>query len=71
MIGKGRSAVITTGTGSGKTDSFLFPILNELLSEVESGNKEVGIRRWNMGLGIIIIGIGIIVCGGSLLGTKK
>ena len=44
IIGKGHSAVITTGTGSGKTESFLYPILNDLLFDVEKGNKEVGIR---------------------------
>lgn len=44
QICDGRSAIITTGTGSGKTESFLFPILNDLLKEVEAGNKEVGIR---------------------------
>ncbi len=43
-IGSGRSVIITTGTGSGKTESFLFPILNELLSDIEHGNREVGIR---------------------------
>lgn len=43
-IGKGHSAIITTGTGSGKTESFLFPILNELLFDVEEGNNEVGVR---------------------------
>lgn len=43
-VGSGRSAIITTGTGSGKTESFLFPILNELLSDLEHGNREVGIR---------------------------
>ncbi len=43
-IGSGRSAIITTGTGSGKTESFLYPILNDLLSEIEKGNKDVGIR---------------------------
>ncbi len=43
-IEKGRSVVITTGTGSGKTESFLFPILNELVGEVENGVKDVGIR---------------------------
>lgn len=43
-IGSGRSAIITTGTGSGKTESFLFPILNELMSDVEKGNREVGVR---------------------------
>ncbi len=44
QIGSGRSAIITTGTGSGKTESFLFPILNELMRDVEKGNTEVGIR---------------------------
>lgn len=44
LIGSGRSAIITTGTGSGKTESFLYPILNELLFDVEKGNKDVGIR---------------------------
>lgn len=43
-IGSGRSAIVTTGTGSGKTESFLFPILNELLADVENGNTDVGIR---------------------------
>ncbi|MDD7347088.1 MAG: DEAD/DEAH box helicase, partial [Clostridiales bacterium] len=43
-ICSGRSAIITTGTGSGKTESFLYPILNELMSDVEKGNMEVGIR---------------------------
>ena len=43
-IGKGHSAIITTGTGSGKTESFLYPILNELLFDVEKGNDEIGIR---------------------------
>ncbi len=44
QIDAGRSAIITTGTGSGKTESFLFPILNEIVSDVEKGNTEVGIR---------------------------
>lgn len=44
QIDAGRSAIITTGTGSGKTESFLFPILNDLMKDVEIGNKEVGIR---------------------------
>lgn len=43
-INSGRSAIITTGTGSGKTESFLYPILNELLMDVEKGNTDVGIR---------------------------
>lgn len=44
LIKSGRSAIITTGTGSGKTESFLYPILNDLLYDVEKGNNEVGIR---------------------------
>ena len=44
LIKRGRSAIITTGTGSGKTESFLYPILNELLYDVEKGNKDIGIR---------------------------
>lgn len=44
QIGAGRSAIITTGTGSGKTESFLFPILNEILRDLEDGSNEVGIR---------------------------
>ena len=44
LIKKGRSAIVTTGTGSGKTECFLYPILNELLADVESGNREIGIR---------------------------
>lgn len=44
LIKSGRSAIITTGTGSGKTESFLYPILNDLLFDVEKGDNEVGIR---------------------------
>lgn len=47
-ICSGRSAIITTGTGSGKTESFLYPILNELMSDVEKGNMEVGVVRWQI-----------------------
>lgn len=43
-IGSGRSVIITTGTGSGKTESFLYPILNELLFDIEKGNTDVGVR---------------------------
>lgn len=44
QISRGQNAIITTGTGSGKTESFLFPVLNELLKDLENGNHEVGIR---------------------------
>ena len=43
-IGAGRSAIITTGTGSGKTECFLFPVLNEILTEIENGNTQDGVR---------------------------
>lgn len=43
-ICSGHNAVITTGTGSGKTESFLLPILNELTNDIEIGNQEIGIR---------------------------
>lgn len=44
QIGRGRGAIVTTGTGSGKSECFLFPILNELLQDIEKGNKDVGVR---------------------------
>lgn len=33
----GRNLVVTTGTGSGKTECFLIPIIDDLLREVEGG----------------------------------
>lgn len=44
LIKNGRNAIVTTGTGSGKTECFLYPILNEILFDIESGNNEKGIR---------------------------
>lgn len=39
------NAVITTGTGSGKTECFLIPIINELLREKEKGTLAIpGVR---------------------------
>lgn len=44
-IESGRSAVITTGTGSGKTECFLYPILDSIIKEIASGGEnESGIR---------------------------
>lgn len=43
-ICNGRNVVITTGTGSGKTESFLYPVLNTILREIEEGNNSQGIR---------------------------
>lgn len=47
--GKNHNAVITTGTGSGKTESFLIPILNELLKEKENGTLD------NPGIRVLLI----------------
>lgn len=41
----GRNVVVSTGTGSGKTEAFLVPILNYLLREEENGTLAVpGVR---------------------------
>jgi len=40
LKGDYHSAIVTTGTGSGKTESFLFPIINYLLKEKEAGHLE-------------------------------
>jgi hypothetical protein len=41
----GRNLVVSTGTGSGKTESFLIPVLNQLLAEEETGTlSEPGVR---------------------------
>ncbi|WP_276936874.1 DEAD/DEAH box helicase [Faecalibaculum rodentium] len=37
LIHSGKNVVITTGTGSGKTESFLLPVLNEILSDPNKG----------------------------------
>ena len=40
----GRNVVVSTGTGSGKTESFLIPILTHLISERENGTLDEGVR---------------------------
>lgn len=40
----GRSIVVSTGTGSGKTESFIIPILNELVKEYSEGTLDDGVR---------------------------
>lgn len=39
-----RNLVVTTGTGSGKTETFLIPILNHLLAERRRGELNSGVR---------------------------
>ena len=39
-----RNLVVSTGTGSGKTESFLIPVLNELAKEAEEGTISPGVR---------------------------
>ena len=41
---EGESIVVSTGTGSGKTESFLIPILSELAKEQEKGTLCPGVR---------------------------
>jgi len=44
QISDNQSIVVTTGTGSGKTESFLFPILNDILKDINQGKNHQGIR---------------------------
>ena len=41
---EGKSLVVTTGTGSGKTESFLLPILQHILTEIEHNELGPGVR---------------------------
>ncbi|MDD3379139.1 MAG: DEAD/DEAH box helicase [Candidatus Methanomethylophilaceae archaeon] len=40
----GRNVVVSTGTGSGKTECFLIPILDSLMKEKEAGTLGSGVR---------------------------
>ena len=40
----GRNLVVTTGTGSGKTECFMLPIINQLIEEINNGNESSGVR---------------------------
>lgn len=40
----GKNIVVSTGTGSGKTESFLIPILSHLIKEMEAGELNSGVR---------------------------
>lgn len=44
QIASNRSIVVTTGTGSGKTESFLYPIINDIMKDIEAGKDHKGIR---------------------------
>lgn len=39
-----KNLIVTTGTGSGKTECFLIPVVNQLLRERENGTLSPGIR---------------------------
>lgn len=43
-VKRGKSIVVTTGTGSGKTECFMYPIINAILEEINSGNSQPGVR---------------------------
>jgi ATP-dependent helicase YprA (DUF1998 family) len=40
----GKNIVVSTGTGSGKTESFLIPIFNHIIREYETGTLGAGVR---------------------------
>ena len=40
----GQNLVVTTGTGSGKTECFVIPVINSLLREIEAGTLDDGVR---------------------------
>lgn len=41
---EGKNTIVATGTGSGKTECFLLPIINELMREKEAATLNKGIR---------------------------
>lgn len=43
-VKEGRNLVVTTGTGSGKTESFLLPVINYLMEQKEHGALNDGVR---------------------------
>lgn len=40
----GENLIVSTGTGSGKTECFLLPVINDLLREKENGTLDDGVR---------------------------
>lgn len=43
-VSNGKNIVVSTGTGSGKTESFLIPILNDLIRQHEANKLKAGVR---------------------------
>jgi ATP-dependent helicase YprA (DUF1998 family) len=43
-VAAGRNILVATGTGSGKTESFMLPILNNLMDEKSAGTLGPGVR---------------------------
>lgn len=44
MARAGKNYIVTTGTGSGKTECFLLPILDDILREQEADGPSAGVR---------------------------
>ncbi|MCC6386617.1 MAG: DEAD/DEAH box helicase [Dehalococcoidia bacterium] len=44
IVGRGRNLVVATGTGSGKTEAFLIPVIDALLREQDAGTLGPGVR---------------------------
>ena len=44
IINEKRNMVVSTGTGSGKTECYLYPIFNALMREKEAGTLDAGVR---------------------------
>lgn len=44
IITEERNMVVSTGTGSGKTECYLYPIFNSLMREKEAGTLDPGVR---------------------------
>lgn len=44
IIKDDRNMVVSTGTGSGKTECYLYPIFNEIMREKEAGVLDAGVR---------------------------
>ena len=43
-VGEGRNIIVSTGTGSGKTECYLYPVLDAIMKEKEAGTLGPGVR---------------------------